>query len=197
MKRIIVGLFTIMVTCSMIIENNVLTRDVQAASKSTMKKAYKKYLKKKVSKNKRYAIVNIGDNNKPVLLIGSSNKYDYVGQGKYYACSVYYYQKGKVKKICAFSGGHMISLCKKDRKYYINTGLSDSSINLRIQKGKTYKASYYNCHNKKAEDCWAKSKITFGKKTIKNYGYLSSKQYVKYRDSYKHIKDITFSMNKK
>lgn len=173
------------------------TQNVKAASKSTMTKAYKKYLKKHVSKNKRYAIVNIGDNNKPALLIGSSNTMDYAGNGRYYACSVYYYQNGKVKKVCRFSGGHMISLCKKNKKYYINTGLSDASENLRIQKGKAYRANYYNCHDKRPDDCWKKSKITLGKKTIKNYGYLSAKQYVKYRDSYKQVREITFKKNKK
>ena len=80
---------------------------------------------------------------------------------------------------------------------YIYTGASDVSENLRIQKGKAYKADYYNCHKKIPEDCWKKSKITLGKKTIKNYGYLSAEQYVKYRDSYKHIREITFKKNKK
>ena len=135
-----------------------------------MTKAYKKYLKKHVSKNKRYAIVNIGDNNKPALLIGSSNTMDYAGNGKYFGCSVYYYQNGKIKKVCGFSGARRISLRKKNKKYYIYTGASDVSENLRIQKGKAYKAGYYNCHKKIPEDCWKKSKITLGKKTIKNYG---------------------------
>lgn len=173
------------------------TQNVKAASKSTMTKAYKKYLKKHVSKNKRYAIVNIGDNNKPALLISSSNKMDYAGNGKYFGCSVYYYQNGKVKKVCGFSGARRISLRKKNKKYYIYTGASDVSENLRIQKGKAYKAGYYNCHKKIPEDCWKKSKITLGKKTIKNYGYLSAEQYVKYRDSYKQIREITFKKNKK
>ena len=108
------------------------TQNVKAASKSTMTKAYKKYLKKHVSKNKRYAIVNIGDNNKPALLIGSSNTMDYAGNGKYFGCSVYYYQNGKIKKVCVFSGARRISLRKKNKKYYIYTGASDVSENLRI-----------------------------------------------------------------
>lgn len=36
-----------------------------------MIKAYKKYLRKNVSNKKYYAIVNIGDNNAPVLLRGT------------------------------------------------------------------------------------------------------------------------------
>lgn len=191
LKAIMVA-FLLLITATII-----PTQNVKAASKSTMKKAYKKYLKKHVSKNKRYAIVNVGDNNKPVLLIGSSDRYNYAGNGKYYGCTVYYYKKGKVKKICTFSGGRTISLAKKSKKYYIHTGLSDASENLRIQKGKAYKAAFYNCHNKGPDDCWAKSKITLGKKTIKNYGYLSSRQYVKYKDAYKYVKDITFKKNKK
>ncbi len=38
---------------------------------ATMIKAYKKYLRKNVSNKKYYAIVNIGDNNAPVLLRGT------------------------------------------------------------------------------------------------------------------------------
>lgn len=45
------------------------TENTQAASRTAMKKTYKQYLKKHVSKNKKYAIVNIGEKNKPALLI--------------------------------------------------------------------------------------------------------------------------------
>ena len=44
------------------------TIESRKVTSSTMIKAYKKYLRKNVSNKKYYAIVNIGDNNTPVLL---------------------------------------------------------------------------------------------------------------------------------
>ena len=47
------------------------TIESRKVTSSTMIKAYKKYLRKNVSNKKYYAIVNIGDNNAPVLLRGT------------------------------------------------------------------------------------------------------------------------------
>ena len=112
---------------------------VQAASASSMKKAYKKYLTKSVSGKKYYKIVNIGDKNKPVLLIGT---YKGFGKGSYTGCNVYYYKGGKVKKVGSLSDGRDIALYTKKGQNYINSGLSDEALYLCVKDGKSYLCAY-------------------------------------------------------
>ena len=64
------------------------TIESRKVTSSTMIKAYKKYLRKNVRSKKYYAIVNIGDNNAPVLLIGTQG----AGRdktGRHYTCLLY------------------------------------------------------------------------------------------------------------
>lgn len=66
---------------------------------ATMIKAYKKYLRKNVSNKKYYAIVNIGDNNAPVLLRGTQGAGNDKTGRHYTGCQIYYYKNGKVVKM--------------------------------------------------------------------------------------------------
>ena len=94
---------------------NLPAANVQAASTSSMKKAYKKYLTKSVSGKKYYKVVNIGDRNKPVLLIGT---YKGFGKGSYTGCNVYYYKSGKVRKVGSLSDGRHCALYKERPELY-------------------------------------------------------------------------------
>ena len=95
-KRIIMTLTLLIAAVFFMNSANLPAGTVQAASTSSMKKAYKKYLTKSVSGKKYYKVVNIGDRNKPVLLIGT---YKGFGKGTYTGCNVYYYKRGKVRKV--------------------------------------------------------------------------------------------------
>ena len=79
-KRILMTVTLLIAAVFLLNAANLPAGNVQAASASSMKKAYKKYLTKSVSGKKYYKIVNIGDKNKPVLLIGT-----YKGFGKGYS----------------------------------------------------------------------------------------------------------------
>ena len=82
---------------------------------ATMIKAYKKYLRKNVSNKKYYAIVNIGDNNAPVLLRGTQGAGNDKTGRHYTGCQIYYYKNGKVVKMDTFKdGGRWLLLSKKD-----------------------------------------------------------------------------------
>lgn len=60
---------------------------------ATMIKAYKKYLRKNVSNKKYYAIVNIGDNNAPVLLRGTQGAGNDKTGRHYTGCQIYFQKK--------------------------------------------------------------------------------------------------------
>ncbi len=81
---------------------------------ATMIKAYKKYLRKNVSNKKYYAIVNIGDNNAPVLLRGTQGAGNDKTGRHYTGCQIYYYKNGKVVKMDTFKdGGRWLLLLQK------------------------------------------------------------------------------------
>ena len=75
------------------------TIESRKVTSSTMIKAYKKYLRKNVSNKKYYAIVNIGDNNAPVLLRGTQGAGNDKTGRHYTGCQIYYYKNGKVVKM--------------------------------------------------------------------------------------------------
>lgn len=90
---------------------------------ATMIKAYKKYLRKNVSNKKYYAIVNIGDNNAPVLLRGTQGAGNDKTGRHYTGCQIYYYKNGKVVKMDTFKdGGRWLLLSKKDGQNYLTNG---------------------------------------------------------------------------
>ena len=173
---------------------NLPAGSVQAASTSSMKKAYKKYLTKSVSGKKYYKVVNIGDRNKPVLLIGT---YKGFGKGSYTGCNVYYYKGGKVRKVGSQSDGRDIALYTKKGQNYINSGLSDEALYLCVKDGKSYLCAYYNSHNWKIDpdDKYEKCVIKKGGKVIKNYGYMDSRQYNTAKNSYRYKSTVKFVKN--
>lgn len=150
---------------------------VEAASSKTMKKAYVKFLKKSVSKEKYFQIVNIGENNKPVLLVGRE-----ICDKKaktYVTCDIYYYKKGKVKRLAKGytpEGGRGLSLFKKDGQNYLGNGLSDAAFRICVKNGRTYEYAYYNGYEE------SEMRVSGKKKT--SFGILEGEEYEKARDSF-------------
>ena len=60
----------------------------------TSKKAYQQFLHKKVGKKKYFQIVNIGNKNAPVLIIGSGKKEAVKGKTYFNNCKVYTFSNG-------------------------------------------------------------------------------------------------------
>ena len=75
------------------------TTTSRKVTSATMIKAYKKYLRKNAINKKYYAIVNIGDNNAPVLLRGTQGAGNDKTGRHYTGCQIYYYKNGKVVKM--------------------------------------------------------------------------------------------------
>ena len=193
-KRIIMTLTLLIAAVFFMNSANLPAGNVQAASTSSMKKAYKKYLTKSVSGKKYYKVVNIGDRNKPALLIGT---YKGFGKGTYTGCNVYYYKSGKVRKVGSLSDGRDIALYTKKGQNYINSGLSDEALYLCVKDGKSYLCAYYNSHNWKIDpdDKYEKCVIKKGGKVIKNYGYMDSRQYNTAKNSYRYKSTVKFVKN--
>ena len=178
------------------------TIESRKVTSSTMIKAYKKYLRKNVRSKKYYAIVNIGDNNAPVLLIGTQG----AGRDKtgrhYTGCKIYYYKKDKVVKMDTFKdGGRWLLISKRDGQNYLTNGGSDFSVQICIKNGNIYRYQYYNNHNwmKNYENKWAASIVKKNGKVIKNIGYLDGKLYRKYTSYYTYLKksEVIFIRNAK
>ena len=170
-------------------------KETEAASSKTMKKAYVSYMKK-ISSKKYFKIVNIGTDKKPALLISKGEsqytqlkRYGFSGSPyEFMACDVYYFINGKVKKLGTFQhGGRTLSLAKKSGQYYLQNGLSDGAYFGCVRKNKFYVYEYNNG--------WERSCIKAGGKMIKNLGYLNSRMYVKYRNSYTSTGPIKFMKN--
>ena len=142
---------------------------------ATMIKAYKKYLSKNVSNKKYYAIVNIGDNNAPVLLRGTQ------GAGN-------------------DNTGRLL-LSKKDGQNYLTNGGSDFSMRICVKNGNLYRYQYYKNHNwkKNPENKWATSIVKMNGKVIKNMGYLDGTLYRRHTGYYTYLKnpEISFTKNVK
>ena len=167
-----------------------------------MIKAYKKYLRKNVSNKKYYAIVNIGDNNAPVLLIGNQGAGNDKAGRHYTGCQIYYYKNGKVVKMDTFKdGGRWFLLSKKDGQNYLTNGGSDFSIRICVKNGNLYRYQYYNNHNwkKNSENKWATSVVKMNGRIIKNMGYLDGIMYRKHTGYYTYLKnpEISFTKNVK
>ena len=169
---------------------------------ATMIKAYKKYLRKNVSNKKYYAIVNIGDNNAPVLLRGTQGAGNDKTGRHYTGCQIYYYKNGKVVKMDTFKdGGRWLLLSKKDGQNYLTIGGSDFSIRICVKNGNLYRYQYYNNHNwkKNPENKWATSIVKMNGKVIKNMGYLDGTLYRRHTGYYTYLKnpEISFTKNVK
>lgn len=169
---------------------------------STMIKAYKKYLRKNVSNKKYYAIVNIGDNNAPVLLIGTRGAGNDKTGRHYTGCQIYYYKNGKAVKMDTFrEGGRWLLLSRKNGQNYLTNGGSDFSIRICVKNGNLYSYQYYNNHNwkKNPENKWATSIVKVNSRIIKNMGYLDGTIYRKHTGYYTYLKnpEISFIRNVK
>ena len=169
---------------------------------STMIKAYKKYLRKNVSNKKYYAIVNIGDNNAPVLLIGTLGAGNNKTGRHYTGCQIYYYKNGKAVKMDTFrEGGRWLLLSRKNGQNYLTNGGSDFSIRICVKNGNLYRYQYYNNHNwkKNPENKWATSIVKMNGKVIKNMGYLDGTLYRRHTGYYTYLKnpEISFTKNVK
>lgn len=193
-KRILMTVTLLIAAVFFMNSANLPAGNVQAASASSMKKAYKKYLATSVSGKKYYKIVNIGDKNKPVLLIGT---YKGFAKGAYTGCNVYYYKSGKVRKVGSLSSGRDIGLYTKKGQNYINSGLSDEALYLCVKDGKSYVYEYYNSHSWRSypEDKYEKCVIRKGGKVIKNYGYMDASQYNSAKNSYRYKSAVKFVKN--
>lgn len=169
---------------------------------ATMIKVYKKYLRKNVSNKKYYSIVNIGDNNAPVLLIGTQGAGNDKTGRHYTGSQIYYYKNGKVVKMDTFKdGGRWLLLSQKDGQNYLTNGGSDFSIRICITNGNLYRYQYYNNHNwkKNPENKWATSIVKMNGKVIKNMGYLDGTLYRRHTGYYTYLKnpEISFTKNVK
>ena len=168
------------------------TIESRKVTSSTMIKAYKKY----------YAIVNIGDNNAPVLLRGTQGAGNDKTGRHYTGCQIYYYKNGKVVKMDTFKdGGRWLLLSKKDGQNYLTNGGSDFSIRICVKNGNLYRYQYYNNHNwkKNPENKWATSIVKMNGRIIKNMGYLDGTMYRKHTGYYTYLKnpEISFTKNVK
>ena len=114
------------------------TIESRKVTSSTMIKAYKKYLRKNVSNKKYYAIVNIGDNNAPVLLRGTQGAGNDKTGRHYTGCQIYYYKNGKVVKMDTFKdGGRWLLLSKKMDRITLQT-VVQISLSEFVLKMETY-----------------------------------------------------------
>ena len=178
------------------------TIESRKVTSATMIKAYKKYLRKNVSNKKYYAIVNIGDNNAPVLLIGTRGAGNDKTGRHYTGCQIYYYKNGKAVKMDTFrEGGRWLLLSRKNGQNYLTNGGSDFSIRICIKNGNLYRYQYYNNHNwkKNPENKWAISIVKVNSRIIKNMGYLDGTMYRKHTGYYTYLKnpEISFIRNVK
>lgn len=91
------------------------------------------------------------------------------GKGTYTGCNVYYYKRGKVRKVGSLSDGRDIALYTKKGQNYINSGLSDEALYLCVKDGKSYLCAYYNSHNWKIDpdDKYEKASLKKVEKSLK------------------------------
>ena len=169
-----------------------IPHSVQAAQSITPEQAYRQFLAEKVSQKKYFQIVNIGNKNTPVLIIGKGQKDNINNKTCFQNCKVYTFSNGQIQKMKAFKnyGGRSISLKEQNGKYYLNNGLSDAATFYTIKKDKVITHEYFNCHSAKGSDKTNKSVFKRNGKVIKNLGYLKASKYEKRRDSYKTIESV-------
>lgn len=189
-KRSLTKIFMMMffILCGTFIVANCKPMVAQAASSTTMKNAYKKYLKKNKKNIEAYAYANIGPSGKPALLIsdGESNSGKYP---TYSRCKIYYYVNGKVKKVGVSIGARSLSIYQKDGKKYLWNGTSSNKEFIYIKNNKAYVKWY--CNTKTSTSKVHKKTATYNgmKYTIYYMGYA---KYEKALKNYKEVKVIKF-----
>lgn len=158
---------------------------VHAASSSTMKKAYEKYVSDHRGEFKYYAYVNIGPDKKPALLTADAYSY-----GSIKNCDIYYYVNNKVKFLANYGASRAITLMSKGGNYYINTGTSSDAMYAYIRNNKLYITEFNNSKFKN----WKTQKTTSksGNKVYTTYS-LSTTNYAAYKSKYKMVKTVSFA----
>ena len=108
---------------TLLLFNTVPAHAAQNKTQSS-KKAYQQFLYKNREKNKYFQIVNIGNKNTPVLIIGTGKKEAVNGKTYFNNCKVYTFSDNHIKQMEPFQnyGGRFISLKKKKGKYYLCNG---------------------------------------------------------------------------
>ena len=139
-KHLKLWLLLFLVVFGSFIVTNCKVTTVQAASTTTMKKAYQKYIRKVRKHVKGYAIVNIGPGNRPALLIGVDRARG--SKTGFTSCYVYYYVNGKVKYIYPYFGGRAISVGRKNGSNYMYKGTSSDKVVANI-RGNRLCFTYY------------------------------------------------------
>ena len=183
-KLIIVML---VVFCSVFAVTNCKTTTVQAASASTMKKAYRKYIKKNKHTIKGYSIVKIGPSKKPALLVFTGS--DWKQGNIYYSCKVYYYIGGKVKFMGSYGGGRPLALYKRNGKYYLWNGNSSDKSYASI-KSNRLNVNVYSDSKELYYHTEVNTRKT-GRSTYKTYT-MSKANYSNTIRKYKFYKNIKF-----
>ena len=162
---------------------------VQAASSTTMKRAYQRYVKKNKRNIKGYAYANIGPSRKPVLLVASGSKWG--NQNGYYMnCKIYYYINGRVKYLGQCNGARPISLYRKGRQYYICNGTSSDKIFECVKNNRVNATWYMNAKERKYK---TKRNVYTSKGTRYTTYLMSYSNYAKALKTYREVKMIRFS----
>ena len=132
------------------------TLPAHAAQNKTQssKKAYQQFLYKNREKNKYFQIVNIGNKNTPVLIIGTGKKEAVNGKTYFNNCKVYTFSDNHIKQMEPFQnyGGRFISLKKKKGKYILSLTEVLIFFFIYIKNGKAITHEYFNCHSAKGTD---------------------------------------------
>lgn len=99
---------------TLLLFNTVPAHAAQNKTQSS-KKAYQQFLYKNREKNKYFQIVNIGNKNTPVLIIGTGKKEAVNGKTYFNNCKVYTFSDNHIKQMKPFQnyGGRFISLKKR------------------------------------------------------------------------------------
>lgn len=184
-RKLIVTL--LLVFCSVFVIANCKTTAVQAASASTMKKEYTKFVKKNKSNIKGYNIVNIGPSEKPVLL--TVTRSDWKQGNTYYSCKVYYYIRGKVRFMNSYGGGRPLALYKRNGNYYLWNGNSSDKTFACVRND-----CFYVIVNRNSKEKYYKTSINYertGRTTYKTYT-VSRENYVNMNKKYKYYKAVKF-----
>ena len=182
------GMLLLLLICGSFVVTNCKVTTVQAASSTTMKKAYQNYVKKNKRNIKGYAYANIGPSGKPVLLTATGSRWGNKN-GYYTSCKIYYYVNGRVKYLGQCSGARPISLYRKGKQYYIWNGTSSDKIFERVQNNRIYATWYMNAKERK----YKTRKSVYTSKGIRYTTYLMSySNYDKALKTYKEVKMIRF-----
>lgn len=171
--------------CAVLMLGVAKTSTVQAASASTMKKAYEKYVGDHRGDFQYYAYVNIGPDKKPALL--TANAYSY---GQVQSCKVYYYVNNKVKFLSNYGASRPITLMNKGGNYYISTGTSNNSIYANIKNDKLYVTNFINM---KLDKYKTQKTISKSGNTVNTTYLLSISDYAAYNGKYKTVKTVNFA----